>query len=594
MDDNLAKTENTIKIKELNSIMKQAKRFFIALLSFCLLGNMLAKADVTDDGFVYTEYSKLVRVTGYTGTAKSLVFPKINGKSTVIDKNFCQGVSNVAEIEEIDLTNVSQVLSNAFVVYEDYDWESGDLYTFGFVNLKRAVIGDGITVNAGAFSGTTITELAFSGNTASNVSEFASTVTTVDLSSVTTIGDGAFQGFAQLHTIENFENVTSIGSSAFSGCTGLTSIDLSNVTSIGTSAFRGCTGLTSIDLSNVNTIGAFAFQNCGDAVSKMGLREVVWPEDLTVFPASVFSGCAMLNSVTNLDKATEFGACAFYNCSSLGGSYEFSNTLKSVGEDAFMGTKVTSVVFKSNPTIETNAFLAAVALNLVIEDKVDFLNESVNVFDNVAYERTFTAGKFASLVLPFVPEQVKSGELEIFELKEARENDCLVFGQVPASEFRPGVPYLVKATMDISVLTCKNAEVKCDMANTTLGDWTMIGQYERLELIAANAPVGRRYYYYTSANGGQSSANGGQFLYATGTLGVSPFRTYIEGPIMSGLAGVRMMTRGFEGEETAIDVVELEDLFAPAGDVYYDLNGRRVLAPIEGNMYIVNGKKFVF
>ena len=173
MDDNLAKTENTIKIKELNSIMKQAKRFFIALLNFCLLGNMLVKADVTDDGFVYTEYSKLVRVTGYTGTAKSLVFPKINGKSTVIATNFYLGVSNATEIEEIDLTNVSQVLSNAFVVYEDYDWESGDLenlYTFGFVNLKRAVIGDGITVNAGAFSGTTITELAFSGNTASKVS----------------------------------------------------------------------------------------------------------------------------------------------------------------------------------------------------------------------------------------------------------------------------------------------------------------------------------------------------------------------------------------------------------------------------------------
>ena len=479
--------------------MKQAKRFFIALLSFCLLGNMLVKADVTDDGFVYTEYSKLVRVTGYTGTAKSLVFPKINGKSTVIATNFYLGVSNATEIEEIDLTNVSQVLSNAFVVYEDYDWESGDLenlYTFGFVNLKRAVIGDGITVNAGAFSGTTITELAFSGNTASNVSGFASTVTTVDLSSVTTIGDAAFQGFIQLQAIENFENVTSIGASAFSGCTGLTSIDLSNVTSIGTSAFRGCTGLTSIDLSNVNTIGASAFQNCGDAVSKMGLREVVWPEDLTVFPAYVFLGCAMLNSVTNLDKATEFGAYAFYNCSSLGGSYEFSNTLKSVGEDAFMGTNVTSVVFKSNPAIETNAFPAAVALNLVIEDKADFLNESDNVFDNVAYERTFTAGKFASLVLPFVPEQVKSGELEIFELKEARENDCLVFGQVPASEFRPGVPYLVKATTDISVLTCENAEVKCDMANTTLGDWTMIGQYERLELIAANAPADRRYYYY--------------------------------------------------------------------------------------------------
>lgn len=573
--------------------MKQAKRFFIALLSFCLLGNMLAKADVTDDGFVYDSYPDFnyVFVTGYNGDATSLVFPEFgDGVTVYVNDDFVNSVANANVITEVDFSNVDEVGSGAFVVKTTKKPTPSGPVTVktGFLSLTKVVLGDKTPeFYEGAFSGVTITELAFSGNTASNVSGFASTVTTVDLSSVTTIGDAAFQGFIQLQTIENFENVTSIGASAFSGCTGLTSIDLSNVTSIGTSAFRGCTGLTSIDLSNVNTIGASAFQNCGDAVSKMGLREVVWPEDLTVFPASVFLGCAMLNSVTNLDKATEFGAYAFYNCSSLGGSYEFSNTLKSVGEDAFMGTKVTSVVFKSNPTIETDAFLAAVALNLVIEDKVDFLNESDNVFDNVAYERTFTAGKFASLVLPFVPEQVKSGELEIFELKEARENDCLVFGQVPASEFRPGVPYLVKATTDISVLTCENAEVKCDMANTTLGDWTMIGQYERLELIAANAPADRRYYYYTSANGGQ-------FLYATGILGVSPFRTYIEGPIMSGLAGVRMMTRGFEGEETAIDVVELKDLFAPTEDVCYDLNGRRVLAPIEGNMYIVNGKKIVF
>ena len=569
--------------------MKTTKRFFIALLGFCLLGNMLAKAAVTDDGFVYVESGTSVRFTGYTGEAKSLVFPMFEGKTVIVARNFCESVSNAKEIEEINLTNVDQVLANAFGVYEDYDYESDDyetLYVFGFTNLKKVTVGNSIKVSAGAFLGTSVSELAFSGSLASGLSDLASTVTTIDLSSVRTIADNAFNGFTQLQTIKNFENVTTIGASAFSGCIGLTSIDLSNVKSIGASAFSGCTGLTSVDLSSVTSIGVSAFQNCGDAMAKKGLKEVIWPEGLTEFPATVFCGCAMLESVTNLEGATKIGEFAFYNCSSLNGTKKFSSALCSVGEDAFMGTNLTTVVVKSNPLLSDNAFPAAVALNLEIEDKMAFSDDNENTFDKITYKREFTSGKFASLILPFVPEQIDL--FDVYQLRENKENS-LVFQVV--NEFVPGTPYMVKVKEgyeDVEELTATDATItKSERDNRVeAGDWKMIGQYERIVLNAAEGKAkGVKYYYYKSADNG--------FYYSMGTLGVSPFRTYIEAPLNSS-AQVRMMVRGFGGVETDIDVVELEDVLIPMVDAYYDLNGNPIQVPVEGKVYIVNGKKMIF
>ena len=65
--------------------------------------------------------------------------------------------------------------------------------------------------------------------------------------SVTSIGEGAFDGCSGLTSVTIPDSVTSIGRSAFEGCSGLTSVTIGNsVISIGNSAFDGCSGLTSI------------------------------------------------------------------------------------------------------------------------------------------------------------------------------------------------------------------------------------------------------------------------------------------------------------------------------------------------------------
>ena len=76
-------------------------------------------------------------------------------------------------------------------------------------------------------------------------------------SSVTSIGDYAFDNCTSLTRIEIPSSVTSIGREAFEKCERLTSIEIpSSVTSIGWNAFAYCTSLTDVE---IQSIGAFKY-----------------------------------------------------------------------------------------------------------------------------------------------------------------------------------------------------------------------------------------------------------------------------------------------------------------------------------------------
>lgn len=82
--------------------------------------------------------------------------------------------------------------------------------------------------------------------------------------SVTSIGNGAFEGCSSLTSVTIGNSVTSIENYAFEGCSSLASVLIGNsVTAIGMEAFRGCSSLTSVTIPNsVTSIGTCAFEGC--------------------------------------------------------------------------------------------------------------------------------------------------------------------------------------------------------------------------------------------------------------------------------------------------------------------------------------------
>ena len=167
----------------------------------------------------------------------------------------------------------------------------------------------------------------------------------VNLSSVTSIGDYAFYNCNSIAEITIPYSTTSIGSYAFSGCVALTKAIMgSGVNTIGNYAFQGCTALNDVTLgSNVSSIGSYAFSGC------RALEQITIPSKVTSISASMFSGCTSLSHVTMQGNVTSIGASAFYNCGALE-TIGIPSTVQQIGESAFANSGLTSLELPASLT----------------------------------------------------------------------------------------------------------------------------------------------------------------------------------------------------------------------------------------------------
>jgi hypothetical protein len=164
-------------------------------------------------------------------------------------------------------------------------------------------------------------------------------------------------------------SITSIPQGAFNtepnttgGCNVLTSVILpTTVTTIGEDAFQGCSNLTSITgLDNVTTLGKACFMGCK-------FSNFTIPPKVTVIPEEAFYHCGYLESITIPANVTSIGKAAF-SCAGLKSiSYAAPNKITSIGESAFNYCKFTSATIPSGITIiEKSTFYNNYSLTSVV------------------------------------------------------------------------------------------------------------------------------------------------------------------------------------------------------------------------------------
>lgn len=119
-----------------------------------------------------------------------------------------------------------------------------------------------------------------------------------------TIGGSAFSGCVSLKEF-NFPK-GKLGAYIFSGCTGLEKIDLTGVTSIGEGCFSYCSNLSEVTLScDLKTIGKEAFFKCGK------LAEITIPEGVESINIAAFEECTLLKEINIPASVKQIGTGAF-------------------------------------------------------------------------------------------------------------------------------------------------------------------------------------------------------------------------------------------------------------------------------------------
>ena len=372
------------------------------------------------------------------------------------------------------------------------------------------------------------------------------------------------------------KDVTSIGQSAFNaapdgswfnGCDDLQSISIpSSVTSIGMYAFKYCRSLQSINIpSGVTSIGESAFSVCGS------LQSIDIPSDsrLTSIGKYAFCKCHSLQSICIPSGVTSIGKYAFTECGNM--KLITFNSLPDVVSDAFNQCKISTKI-----------------LDLTDSDKPYIGTSLANYpggFTEAHYHRTLANdGTWGTIVLPFKPSAESTEGLKFYALQSmatgGEEGGSLTFMKVDAPE--AGVPYLFRnegesADFTLTAETPSSIILETQEVGTT--DFKMKGSFQQVSLNTPENKNGNLYYLKDN-----------EFFHANGKINIAPFRAYIEG---SGTSDVKsfVLVVSDNGEDiTAIPGIMDEDGTLDETEAIYDLSGRRLAAPVKGQINIIRTK----
>ena len=471
--------------------------------------------------------------------------------------------------------------------------------------------------------------------------------------SVTKIGESAFYNCSSLTgdlTIPN--SVTEIGRSAFSGCSGFNGkLSLSNkLINIGLETFKNCSGLTgSLTIPNsVTEIGGRAFYNCSGFTGALTI-----PNSVTEIGSYAFYNCSSFTGALTIpNSVTEIGSYAFYNCSGFNGkltlsnklakigTYSFryctgltgdliipnsvteiaegafrdctgfngklilSNNLKKLGYHAFSGIiKLANeqvVLPATLEEIEESAFWGSKIQSfkfLSLPKGLNFIQGSSNIpqyvsLSDASYISELTDGKvkrasysrtmsntWGTLVLPYNLKLTGDEPYSLYAIDHIASDEIVL--RSLEGEVTAGTPCIVKRKGEQTELTfvAENASINVTTNTDEVGDLNFMGTYWAKEV--TNGYIIRKDKFWNVAKLKESSPN-------IKALRVGPFRSWLEGAAPNGAAQLSLR---IDNPTTSIDnVAPLETLNADNVE-YYDLNGKRLAAPMKGVNIVKRGNK---
>ena len=421
---------------------------------------------------------------------------------------------------------------------------------------------------------------------------------------VTEIGDYAFSGCTSLTKLSLTSSLQRIGANAFNGCKNL-KCELaipSTVTEIGDGAFKECSNLygTLTLPANLKKIGSKTFQNC-----KFFTGPLVIPNSVTEIGQEAFSDCSRFTGLSlpnNLRKiefgafarcinlsgplsipetVKEIGSYAFYNCTGFTGDFVLPSALESIGTDAFANTQDKNrLVFQSLPKGMQNGYHDCKMRRYVNLSDASYVSDDAYAYlDGASYVRTMT-NTWGSLVLPYEMLLPSDAPYSVFTI-EKMTNDEVVLKRCTFI-LNPGVAYIVRRDGEEKTLTFspdRSVEIRMKMQPAEVGNLKFSGTYQAKEVTDGYILAQDRFWNVAKLKAAAPE---------TQAVMVGPFRSWLEGTTANTSPSLSMR---IGDSTTGIDnVAPLEMLNANDAE-YYDLNGKRLDAPMKGVNIVKRGNK---
>lgn len=467
---------------------------------------------------------------------------------------------------------------------------------------------------------------------------------------VTEIGEGAFESCYNFRTLNLPRDLKKIGPRAFKDCLLSGNLDIAyNVTEIGDYAFSGCTGLTKLSLtSSLQRIGANAFSGCKNLNCELAIPSTVTeigdgafkecsnlsgtltlPGKLTRIGSKVFANCenftgtlVIPNSVTEIgqeafsdcsrftglslpnnlrkiefgafarcinlsgplsipETVKEIGSYAFYNCTGFTGDFVLPSALESIGTDAFANTQDKNrLVFQSLPKGMQNGYHDCKMRRYVNLSDASYVSDDAYAYlDRASYVRTMT-NTWGSLVLPYEMLLPSDAPYSVFTI-EKMTNDEVVLKRCTFI-LNPGVAYIVRRDGEEKTLnfqTDRATQIRMKMQPADVGNLKFSGTYQAKEVTDGYILAQDRFWNVAKLKDAAPE---------TQAVMVGPFRSWLEGTTANTSPSLSMR---IGDSTTGIDnVAPLEMLNANDAE-YYDLNGKRLDAPMKGVNIVKRGNK---
>ena len=421
---------------------------------------------------------------------------------------------------------------------------------------------------------------------------------------VTEIGDYAFSGCTSLTKLSLTSSLQRIGANAFSGCKNL-NCELaipSTVTEIGDGAFKECSNLSgTLTLpGKLTRIGSKVFANCENFTGTL-----VIPNSVTEIGQEAFSDCSRFTGLslpnnlrkiefgafarcTNLtgplsipETVKEIGSYAFYNCTGFTGDFILPSALESIGTDAFANTQDKNrLVFQSLPKGMQNGYHDCKMRRYVNLSDASYVSDDAYAYlDGASYVRTMT-NTWGSLVLPYEMLLPSDAPYSVFTI-EKMTNDEVVLKRCTFI-LNPGVAYIVRRDGEEKTLTFspdRSVEIRMKMQPAEVGNLKFSGTYQAKEVTDGYILAQDRFWNVAKLKAAAPE---------TQAVMVGPFRSWLEGTTANTSPSLSMR---IGDSTTGIDnVAPLEMLNANDAE-YYDLNGKRLDAPMKGVNIVKRGNK---